>query len=563
MEDAGCYAIITAFTPNFYDDFYLFYRSLRRYSRVPLMAFPVDYDEPPELPDDIYSINLTEAELKPFRNIGQRWVQWFKPSLIKRACKRHKLETVLWLDSDIVILDDVRPMFEKALETFFVMADNFAPHDCLNDDRLYEEYPSEVTEAEAKIALNSGVIGIRMPRDKKIIREWEERTKIVARNPHLMKYISLYDQGTLLWAMRDLKLLDKVIKKPEWNHNAKRNAYEDGVMAQRWPVPDIPRMGGDLFEEVKFDNPDAIIAHYAGLPKLTHLLHKDIQETQQFRWNKYRHAEPVRIFGVGLERAGTHSLAEILRRCCRVESWVRHEYTPTLSDQAVTKWLGKECDDDVLTERLELYKRWDIQLLSEVNHRLGFFIPEIKDAIPESKFVLLLRNPLDLIRSRLINFSGWSSELYKFPGFYQFDVYGMHKSFGAGSLDQNKHRLRPQAATWDLGPIEMHVWEVVETLRFVLKDLRNLPEDDYQIIWIEQLRESISDLSKLIPRHYLYWGEAVKWAGVRFGASVKCSDQSMRWIDDQIEQHAGFILSSIMDVLNEFDIKVFERCECV
>jgi hypothetical protein len=139
----------------------------------------------------------------------------------------------------------------------------------------------------------------------------------------------------------------------------------------------------------------------------------------------------------------------------------------------------------------------------------------------------------------------------------------MHKSFGAGSLDQNKHRLRPQAATWDLGPIEMHVWEVVETLRFVLKDLRNLPEDDYQIIWIEQLRESISDLSKLIPRHYLYWGEAVKWAGVRFGASVKCSDQSMRWIDDQIEQHAGFILSSIMDVLNEFDIKVFERCECV
>jgi hypothetical protein len=562
MEDTGRYAIITAFTPNFYDDFELFYKSLRNHSKVPLIVFPVEYDSPPSLPDDIYCINLTEAELKAFRNIGKRWVQWFKPSLIRKAIKRCKLKTVIWLDSDIVILDNIRPLFDKTLETFLIMADNFAPQDCLNDDRLYEEYPSEVTEEESKIALNSGVVGFHMPRDEEILLAWEEKTNTVARNNHLVKYISLYDQGTLLWAMRDLKILGKVIEQPAWNHNAKRNIY-DNTATYKWPIPNIPRMGGDLFEEVKFDNPNVIVAHYAGLPKLTHLQQKDAKETQQFRLNKYRNATPVRLFGIGLERAGTHTLAEILRRCCRVECWVRHEHPPTLSEQAFSKWAGKEYNEDIVGQRLELYSRRDTQLLAEVNHRLGFFIPEIKKRLPESKFVLLLRNPLDLVRSRLANFSGWSNELYKFPGFYQFDVYEMHKSFRDGSIDQNKYRLRPLIASWELDPIKMHVWEIVETLTFLLKDLQQIPKEDYEIIWVEQLRESIHDLSGIIPKNYLYWGKATKWAGVKFGESMKKSDKSTQWIDEQIEQNSDFILTNVMKVLNEYDVQVFGRYDCV
>ena len=555
MKQTGRYAVITAFTPDFGDDFKIFQDSIRRVNRVPIMVIPLDHSESELLKLrqlNVHVIQFSDEELLPLRNIGPRWMQWFKPSLIKRIINRVGLDTILWLDTDLVVLDDLQPLFEQALESFFVINDYFDPKGCLNDDRLYDIYPTPVVEGQENTALNSGVIGMHWPRDEPIINDWLEKVQIVAHNSQLLEYVSLYDQGALLWSMRDLGILDKILPKPEWNHKAVRNGYEFNKISFKWPTPTTRRMGGDLIDEVKFDNPGVTIAHFAGAPKLSELCKADHAQSRQCRFNKHQTKPITRIFGIGLERAGTHTLAETFRRANKTETWVRHEFEPALSHEAKTKWQGKPYNTKAFQRRLKLYNRSDVQFVSEVNHRLSFFVSDISEAVENAKFILLLRNPVTLVQSRLLNFSCWSEALFKYPGCYQFDVYGLHRRFGSGSDQQNQHRLRPEK--WNLNPIEMHIWDIVETLRFVLRDLRKLSKSSYEIIWIEDLAESWRQIENLIP-DTIYWDEAKKLMKVHFGARVSCcSKETEQWVRDQINENADLIINSVMDVLREFNV---------
>lgn len=555
---SGSFAIITTFTPNFLNDFMLFYESLRKVSKVPIIAIPVEYENHPDLPSDLFVLWLSKEEQEKYRNAGERWMQWFKPTLIKTAMKQYEINTAIWLDADIIVLDDIKAMFEQALIDFFVMKDTFAPLSCLNNNLLYDEFQPqhELTDREKTIALNSGVIGIQFPRDEYIIEEWENRTIIAISRDDIKKHISLYDQGTLLWAMRDLNILDKIIDKPEWNHNAKRNAYEHDKIEYKWPYG-VSHMGGDLFDQVKYDNQNVTIAHYAGLPKLSHLNIINSKPSQQYRNNLHHDNKPIHIFGVGLERTGTHSLAEILRRSSRYGSWVRHEYSPALSYAARAKWKGEDVDETLLQERYKIYNRTDVQFIAEINHRLGFFIKEIKENVHNAKFILSLRNPIDLIRSRLRNFSYWSSELNKFPMSYQFDLYSAHVSFGDGSSEQNLARIKPE--NWNASPIEMHVWEVTETLRYILNSLQQLPDSEYRIIWVEEFKDIAISLRGIIPRRYMLWNEMAKWSKTTFGMSADPTFETMTWIEEQLHKNSDFIINSIIEVLQEFNIPIYEQ----
>lgn len=560
MKQIGHCAIVTAFTPDFGDDFKLFHDSLRQVTKVNLIVIPLDHSakQLSKLQaQGFHAIfhHFNKELLTAYRNIGSRWMQWFKPQLLKMMIKPYKLDTILWLDVDLVVLDDIKPLFEQAFESFFVIRDYFAPKDCQNDQRLYEKYPTPLAKDQEDVVLNSGVIGMHWPRDKHIIEDWLEKVWTIARNPELIDYISLYDQGALLWSMRDSGILDKILPKPEWNHKAIRNCYESDKTNLKWPISVDRCMGGDIIEEVKYDNPGVTIAHFAGLPKLSQLCTIDGRETCQYRRNKYKSRQITRIFGVGLERAGTHTLAETFRRANRTESWIRHEFQPSLSKEAKEKWHNKLDDTSNIQQRIDLYNRTDVQFVSEVNHRLSFFVPEIATNVKNSKFILLLRNPVTLIQSRLLNYSIWTRELYKFPSCYQFDTYSLHQRFGEGSSDQNQQRLRPvgDQEIWDLNQIEMHVWEIKETLRWVLRDLRALPENRYEIIWLEDLAESCDLINQLIPAT-LYLDKAKKCLKTRFGAHLPPNDNTAKWVQEQVDEHSQFILESVTATLKEFDV---------
>lgn len=548
-------SVVTAFTPNFHSDFMLLCGSLRRFSSVRLIAIPLGFDEVPK----INGVSILEVQHDIQANakaiFGDRWVQWYKPFLIEMAAEHHNTNVILWLDSDIVITGDPHPLFAKIAEDFFVVGDYFAPKTCLNDESLYQEFTPhrEFTKEESELALNSGVIGMLLPRDQNILDAWKDKINIVAERPDLIEKISLYDQGALLWAMRDLDVLSKIVHKPEWNYNPKRNAY-DFQKQYVWPYGP-KHMGGDIIDQVAYDNPKAVVAHFAGLPKLSHLINVDSQPARQHRHNVHRHEEPAHIFGIGLERAGTHTLAEMLRGSCRYDSWVRHEYTPGISEAALRKWRGEPSDGSI-EKRCELYNRTDVQFISEVNHRLSFFVPEIKERVKNAKFILLLRNPFDLIRSRLKNYSCYNSKLRKYPISYQLELYKLHREFGDGSTEQNIYRITPDA---DLSVIETYVWEITETLKFVLRDLKQLPESEYRIIWVESLRKSINKIRNLVPKHYFDWSKMAEISTIHFGTSKKPNNVVDDWINGEIDTHSELISSSVFNILREYEVNIHEQ----
>lgn len=563
MIESGRHAIITTFTPNFWDDFIVFYNSIKLQSTTTIIVIPLEFtqdDLNKLLEYDVLILRLHEQEIKDYQKLGPRWMQWFKPALIKKAITTYYLDIVLWLDVDLVVLNSLRPLFQKTAETFWVINDYFAPESCRNDPRLYDEYPSPVPKEQENTVLNSGVLGIGWPRDKPIIDMWLEKIQLISDNQHLVNLVSLYDQGALIWALRDLKLIDKILSIPEWNYAAIKNGYESDRDNPQWPNCSDESticMGGDIIDEIKYDNPNAIIAHFAGLPKLRHLCQTDSPEAKQYRHHRYRSKQPNRVFIVGLERAGTHSIAEIIRRSSKTESWVRHEFQPVLAQEAQAKWQNLEYDESTFQNRMKLFNRLDVQFVVESNHRLGFFIPEIKQAVPDAKFIFLLRNPINLIISRLLSFCCWPALLHKFPGHYQLDVFELHAKFKNGSADQNKYRIESDIIH-DLPPAQMHEWEVANTLQHILQDLRKLPENNYAIIWIEDQQELQSQIEKLIPGQ-IFWQEAQRWLKTRFGARIECSAETTQWVHEHVNNYANDISHNITSIFKKFDVPFCDR----
>jgi hypothetical protein len=549
-------AVVTACTPDFLTDFNLFSASLRRFSSVKLILILLDFDNTPKLPNNISAVHMSKEEQKTATDMfGDRWVQWYKPHLIQMAIDHFGINVVLWLDCDIIIVDDPHEMFDKAVEDFFVVGDYFAPASCLNDNSLYEEFTPhrEFSAEENELALNSGVVGMMLPRDQFILDMWKNKVEVVSERPNLADKVKLYDQGALLWAMRDLDILDKIVQEPRFNHNPKRNAYDVDKQFE-WPYGPT-HMGGDIIDQVAYDNRGVVVAHFAGLPKLSDLIKIDSQPAKQFRYNKHGKDEPAHIFGVGLERAGTHTLAEMLRGSCKYSSWIRHEYNPGISRAALAKWRGEPSDGSI-EERCGVYNRIDVQFISEINHRLGFFIPEIKNMVRNSKFILQLRNPFELVKSRLRNFSYLDSRISKFPICYQFDSYSLHREFHNGSYEQNIFRIHPDH---EMSVIEMHVWEISTTLRFILKDLKELCDSEYTIIWLEDISRSINNVRSLVPKHYFDWIKMREISETKYGMSRKPTGRTAEWINMEVESHAEFISDSFFNVLKEFNIDVYGR----
>ncbi|MHA2401369.1 MAG: hypothetical protein ACXADH_00140 [Candidatus Kariarchaeaceae archaeon] len=562
--------IITAFDYKFYEDFKHFVTSLRQHTNIPLYAFPFNDEEDDnphlvELIKDDYK-NISDASyakiflpddlIEQYKNTDQdRWIQWHKADLINYAIQQLSLKKALWIDSDTIVLDDLRSLFDHIHDKFLVTADYFAPLTCKNDDVLYEQFTSaQVSPHQEDIVLNSGVVGFQLPRDQHILNSWADKTKLIAKRPELKQLVTLYDQGTLLWTLRDIKRLDLICDRPDFNHNAKRNAYDTSSLT-RWPG-DVA--GGSLYDEVAVDNPNVSIAHYAGLPKLSHLTKLNHHVSIVHNRHKYKDLKLTKIVGVGLERSGTHSLATMLRLSCRQNSWIRHEYSE-LGKAAYDKIMHGEYNKLDLNRSIARLDRTDVQFCAEINHRYAPFIEEIlnnSQFAANYSFVLQLRNPIDLIRSRIYNCTVWDlhnndSFISRMPYHYQADLYKTTKHDKLSNSTNNTYRIYDDLNN---SIIDMHLWEVTHTLDIILNSLAKLPTDRYVILSLPDSNKWSEQLQKIVPPTAIDWKRLRSLSGIKHGKNQGVSPETEAWVNSLLDDNKHHILNQFNNVLSKYDI---------
>lgn len=531
------------------DDFKYFYSSIRNNYKGIIIVAPIDFtnEQLTELSDYDVKISIVSSEsVLSFTKIETtgRWVQWAKPSIIKEISDRHSVRRILWLDVDIVILKRLDEIFEYIDSKVLMTKDNFAPKTCLNLQGLYENQNDEVP-------INSGVVGLILERDVDLLDNWILKTK-KATDDDIKCKISLYDQGCLIWAVNELRLNHFVIDRIEWNHPAKKNIYEDSIPT-KW-IHDIDSINSGILGEIELDNRNATIVHFAGKPQLSHLTKLDNNTAVGYINNKFGHRTQSKLFCVGLERCGTHTIAEIVRRSARNPCWVRHELYPSLSKEAFLKHNSNNYKTKDFVHKIRLYNRTDTKLICESNHRLGFFIEDIHKNVPNAKFVFMLRNPIDLIRSRLLNFSTWPGYADILPEFYLKDISNLSKHFTNGSPYQNRYRISPKTKYDDI--VKLHIFEITETIEIIMSQLKQINNNNYEIIWLENIDRDIMKLNKLIPGE-IYWKDVDNIKKDRFGSCMNLhSNDTKEWVDNIIDANSSLILDEFYDTIFKHDIEI-------
>lgn len=531
------------------DDFKYFHNSIINNYEGTIIVVPINFtdDQLTELSDYKVKISIASSEsVLSFAEIEttDRWVQWAKPSIIKEISNRYSVRKVLWLDVDIVVLKRLDEILEYIDSKTLMTKDNFAPKTCLNAPKLYENQDDEVP-------INSGVVGLILERDANLLDNWILKTK-KAIDDNVKRKISLYDQGCLIWAVNELNLNHLVIDKKEWNYPAKKNIYEDSIPT-KW-IHDIDSINSGIFGEIELDNRNATIVHFAGKPQLNHLTKLDNSIVIGYIANKFGKNTQSKLFCVGLERCGTHTIAEVIRRSARNPCWVRHELYPSLSKEAFLKYNSNNYKTKDFSHKIRLYNRIDTKLICESNHRLGFFIEDIHRNVSNAKFLFMLRNPISLVRSRLLNFSTWPSYANILPEFYLKDISNLSKHFTNGSPYQNRYRISPKTKYDDI--IRLHMFEITETIEVIMSQLRQINSNNYEIIWLENLSRDMIKLDKLIPGE-IYWKDADKIKETKFGSCMNLhSNETKEWVDRIIDTNSDFILDKFYDTVTKHNIEI-------
>lgn len=547
-RNPGKYAILTAASNNIWVDCKAFLYSLRQHCHYPLYIVNLNLDD-----EQVKFLNSQESVYVlpfsldcPTHLLRNRW-QWYKPYYFDQLPT--DIDYALWIDIDTIILKSLGPLFAAANERFFVIQDYFAPESCKNTPEVYEKYPAPVAPQHEDLVLNSGVIGFSLKRDEDrfIIKQWQEFTNILHSDAIVSPGVSLFDQGALLWVLRKHDKLDCILNNMTWNCPAKRNPYDLFEDSYKWQSDNVTCMGGDIFDNVKYDNPNAIIAHYAGVPKFSNLLKvNDPTAVGNLRNKRGREIVPKRVFVVGLERAGTHTFVEALRKSSLVDCWIRHEYNPLLAVEAYKKFHQEPWAPANLYKRLAMYARNDCEIVCEANHRLSFFVPEIYRALGgQCEFVLLLRDPIALIRSKLLIFSTWLDNLTEYPGCYQHDMYHARPIIDQVRSQFNKYRIKPPT---DLDIIGRHIWEICATLDVLFTDIAKT-KTDLTILWLDKLSTQTSLIAKLFPR-MLNKTILGKQLQIKYGAYQKLhSNETIQWIDELLASNQDRIIQSVYPVL--------------
>lgn len=544
----GKYAVLTAVSPSLWQDFLLFLQSFHRYCYYDL--YVIDLWLSPEQIEFIknqvnaHIIKLSEeiSYIHPLRDGG--WFSiatWLKPLYFKLVPK--DIDYLLWIDVDTVVLKSLGPLFARINDSFLVMTDYFvesAPYNnvSLNNDELYAQDDIIIENEYKYVTVQAGVIGMAMHRqeDIKILDEWVRLVKLVLKDDKLMKYIGCYDQGVLLWVIHKFRRYDCILPIRDWNCPAIRNPYDISECTSRYGI-----LGGDIINIIKHDNPTATIAHYAGNIKL----HELIKIDSKIMHDNHCHIKKRRVFILGLEGINTQSLAESVKKNLNIANWVRHEYSEpnnrhgALSAEAYEKHNNGISKSNHLFKRLRLYSRNDCAVICESNHRLAFFIPEITKALNnECTFILVLCDPVQLIKNRLYNFCTWIDKLTDYPGSYQFDI---HRAKSPLSSEFNIYRI---ISPTNVDIISRHLWEINTTLETIFHDASKV-NTNITILWLEECSKDMPSVKKLFEPYIDQDLSIDRTHSSRYHHS----QDTIEWIESITQANSTRICESIYSVL--------------
>ncbi len=225
------------------------------------------------------------------------------------------------------------------------------------------------------------------------------------------------------------------------------------------------------------------------------------------------------FFCLSTGRCGTQTLAHVLGTASNAR--VYHHPRPYLIDETLRAYHGRTNKTDVFWKARGgvIRDAWkDGLVFGELDHNMTAFASAIAGEIDHSRFIVLVRNPWDFVRS------------------------GMRRGYYSGH-GWDSGRLRPElnhpdAESWNtMEPFEKICWLWNDTYRRIRETLSEIPEDRYRVVRFEDLVHDV-DLSKSL---FDFLGlEGFDEAKVRAVLSNKLNEQTAGSFPSPVDWPASY-----------------------
>lgn len=220
-------------------------QACRKYSKLSILPLPDTAD--------IAAVHRVFSGAGPLAKPGKRvWPIWACPFLIAAS----PFERVFWVDSDIVVLRNLRNLFSMLDGGPVFTPENFAPQVTPNKPRLYELLPIARKFNPLEPRINAGVSGWDLSRevDRAALDAYMTAVRAACADHRVAESISWWDQGALIWAIQYCGLEHRVVDTWAWN------------MCVKHTPAALNRQGWDegTLERLRTDVPEANLLHWNG-----------------------------------------------------------------------------------------------------------------------------------------------------------------------------------------------------------------------------------------------------------------------------------------------------------
>lgn len=238
------------------------------------------------------------------------------------------------------------------------------------------------------------------------------------------------------------------------------------------------------------------------------------------------------VFVVGFERCGTETIARTLRSSSRVGAFVAHEEHPWLFEEAKAYAEGRDHRTKDYVERLDAFA-WlgrSMKVVCEANHRLGYFVRDLSK-FANVKFVLLVRDPVQTIVSRIASLSHWPEIIDRYPAFFQESV----KSLSPKKVALNEFRIKPTGMNRPLHEIYLQEW--IDAYREITSQLADAKQ--VFIMETESIHKSVDKLLSFVGEEYFVKEKAKVEAAIKHGTARGPENaQLLEYAESLIGPHA-------------------------
>lgn len=232
------------------------------------------------------------------------------------------------------------------------------------------------------------------------------------------------------------------------------------------------------------------------------------------------------VFALNTGRCGSMTLAKVLAQHPGIAAL--HEPIPRLiefSPMAYANPLSEKTRLVIYVARNDLIGNVSAKgkLYVETANKLTFFAHALAQIYPESKFIHLVRNPVDVVKS------GVRRKWYCGHAWDVGRIVPLNKRVGKTPWDR-------------LSPSEKSAWNWVETNRFIFEFMDTLPAGRKMTLRLEDLTERLNDLWSFLNVPPLPNPEIASWnAGSRDGVGADFIDFLLH-IGGPIIKRAGYNL---------------------